>query len=344
VRSRLARPQLSSRTSLLSGHASIVPDISPDLRALADKQFGVVTRRQALHSGMTERQLKTATQPRGDWVVVRRGAYAERWEWDAADAARRHLMKVVAVSLVARRPYVLSHSSAGVVHALDCRPHWRELVHVSHPGVLGGRTEGGVKHHPAAVPDEQQTVVGRLEVTSLARTAVDIAREYGIEDGVIACDQVLRREVSRSELYDVLTQMWSWPNVTRARAAVRLADPGAENLAESLARMLVIELGFGTPTTQVWIEDGGRRVRVDMILNGHIFEFDGKVKYTGEFGESTEVLWQEKQREDWLRSLGFGISRIVWSDLFGPARRAALKRLAGEYVATQARRGAHRVS
>ena len=108
--------------------------------------------------------------------------------------------------------------------------------------------------------------------------------------------------------------------------------------------MLVIELGFGTPSTQVWIEDGGRRVRVDLILNGHIFEFDGKVKYTGEFGAGTEVLWREKEREDWLRSLGLGVSRIVWSDLFGAARRAALKRLTREYLATQARRGARRAS
>ena len=314
--------------------------MTPDLRALADEQHGVVTRRQALRSGMTERQLKTATQPRGEWVVVRRGAYAERWEWDAADEPRRHLMNVVAVTLAARRPYALSHSSAAVVHDLDCRPYWRELVHVSHPRVLGGRTEGGVKHHPADVPEDQLVEVKGLDVTSLARTAVDIAREHGTEDGVVACDQVLRRGVPRSSLYDVLTQMSSWPRVTCARAAVRLADPGAENLAESLARMLVIELGFGTPTTQVWIEDGGRRVRVDMILNGHIFEFDGKIKYTGELGEGTDVLWQEKQREDWLRSLGFGISRIVWSDLFGTGRRAALQRLAREYVATQARRGA----
>jgi hypothetical protein len=318
--------------------------MTPHLRALADKQYGVVTRRQALDSGMTERQLKTATQPLGDWVVVRRGAYVERWEWDGADAARRHLMRVVAVTLVARLPYVLSHSSAAVVHELDCRPHWRELVHVSHPGVLGGRTESGVKHHPAAVPDHQLVMVRGLPVTGLARTAVDTAREYGIEDGVIVCDAVLRRGVPRSALYDVLTQMWSWPHVTRARAAVRLADPGAENLAESLARMLVTELGFGTPSTQVWIEDGGRRVRVDMLLNGHIFEFDGRVKYTGEFGAGADVLWQEKQREDWLRSLGFGISRIVWSDLFGPGRRAALQRLAREYLATQARRGARGAS
>ena len=65
---------------------------------------------------------------------------------------------------------------------------------------------------------------------------------------------------------------------------------------------------------------------------------------TGEFGAGIEVLWQEKEREDWLRSLGLGVSRIVWSDLFGAGRRAALKRLTREYLATQARRGARRAS
>ena len=45
--------------------------------------------------------------------------------------------------------------------------------------------------------------------------------------------------------------------------------------------MLVIELGFGEPLTQVWIEDGGRRARVDLLLDGHVFEFDGRQKYLG---------------------------------------------------------------
>jgi hypothetical protein len=317
--------------------------MTPELRALANTQYGLVTRVQALEAGYTERRLKTLLQPRGAWIAVRRGVYAERGEWDGADDARRHLLRVVAATMTMRMPYVLSHSSAAVVHGLDCRPFWCELVHVSHPGVLGGRTEGGVKHHPAWVPQHQIVRVGGLAVTSLERTAVDIAREHGFEDGVVACDQVLRRGGQRSAMQGVLTQMWSWPYVTQARTAVWLADAGAENIGESLARMLVVELGFGTPQTQVWVEDDGRRARVDLMLNGHVFEFDGRRKYVGTarggLAEDAErVLWEEKQREDWLRSLGYGVSRIVWADLFGPGRRAALRRLTREYLATMSRR------
>ena len=184
--------------------------------------------------------------------------------------------------------------------------------------------------------------MGEVWATSLERTAVDIAREHGLEDGVVACDQVLRRGGSRVAMLGVLKQMWSWPYVTTARAAVALADPGAENMGESLARMLVIELGYGEPLTQVWIEDGGRRARVDLLLEGHVFEFDGRQKYLGvAHGGFTDdvgdVVWQEKQREDWLRSLGLGVSRIVWGDLFGTSRRAARQRLSREYLATRAR-------
>ena len=235
--------------------------MNPEIRPLANTQHGLVTRYQALEAGYTERRLKTLLQPGGSWVGVRRGVYAERWEWDQADEARRHLLRVVAATMTTNGLYVLSHTSAAVVHGLACRPFWCELVHMSHPGVRGGRTEGGVKHHPAAVPEDQIVQIGDLAVTSLERTGVDIAREYGVEDGVVACDQVLNRGGRRSAMKDVLAQMWSWPYVTHARTAVDLADGGAENIAESLARMLVIELGYGKPETQVWIEDGGRRAQ-----------------------------------------------------------------------------------
>jgi hypothetical protein len=319
--------------------------MTPELRALATTQYGLVTRSQALVLGATERRLKTLLQPGGAWVAVRRGVYTERAGWDQADDAGKHLLRVVAATMTMSVPHVLSHTSAAVVHGLACRPFWCELVHASHPGVRGGRTEGGVKHHPAHVPEDQIVTIGILKVTSLARTAVDIAREHGVEDGVVACDQVLGRGVRRSAMWAVLTQMWSWPYVTQARMAVELADPGAENIGESLARMLVVELGFGSPQTQVWITDGGRRARVDLVLNGHVFEFDGRQKYVGHarggLAEDIErVLWEEKQREDWLRSLGFGISRIVWADLFGTRRAETLRRLTREYLATQARRRA----
>jgi hypothetical protein len=118
-------------------------------------------------------------------------------------------------------------------------------------------------------------------------------------------DAVLRSGVPRSELDRVVAGMRCWPGVTRAREAVAAADGGAQNIGESLARLLVLELGFGRPLTQVRFARGGRVAYVDLLLGNHVFEFDGKVKYVGrERGGVADrppehVLWEEKSREDW---------------------------------------------
>ena len=89
--------------------------------------------------------------------------------------------------------------SAAVLLGLPTRPAWRDLVHVTRPGVTGSRTENGVKHHLAAFDDVDVTTVGALGVLGLARTAVDIGREHGYEDGVVAADAALRMGVPRPD-------------------------------------------------------------------------------------------------------------------------------------------------
>ncbi len=125
--------------------------------------------------------------------------------------------------------------------------------------------------------------------------------------------------------------MTYWPHVTRARAAVEIADGGAQNVGESLLRLMVLELGIGRPETQYVVTEGSRRAEVDLRVGRHLFEFDGRVKYVDrEHGgvadrPVTQVLWEEKQREDWLRRVygGHGMSRVVWDELFGDARGVA---------------------
>ncbi len=59
-------------------------------------------------------------------------------------------------------------------------------MHVTRPGVTGSRTENGVKHHLAAYGEDDVTTAGGQRVLALARTAVDLGREHGFEDGVVA--------------------------------------------------------------------------------------------------------------------------------------------------------------
>lgn len=308
----------------------------PELLQHAAAQGGLVSRRQAKLCGYSERELKTLTGARGGWAVVRRGVYCERTLWEHSDEDGRYALRVRAALLAATKPALPSHSSAAVLLGLPMRPRWQELVHVTRPGVHGCRTEGGVKHHLARYSDDDVVTVGATPCLAPARTAVDIAREFGFEDGVVTADAALRAGASKAELEAAVAGMWCWPNVTRARAAVAAAAPGAESIGETLLRLLVVELGLGIPETQFEVVADGRRAVVDLRLRRQFFEFDGHVKYVGrESGGVSdrapeEVVWAEKQREDWLRGQGYGMSRVVWRDLLGHARERTKARLTAD--------------
>jgi hypothetical protein len=318
----------------------------PGRRARAAAGGGVVTRRDAVECGYSERELKTLTGPRGAWVVVRRGAYTERSLWDSLDEDGRYLLRVRAAARHMRRGAVASHGSAAAAWGMPVRPRWRELVHVTRPGVHGSRTENGVKHHLGRVPAEGLSV-GGLGVTSLARTALDVGREHGFEDGVVAADAALRLGSTRRELADQLEAMAYWPGISASRAASEVADGGAATIGETLLRLMVLELDVGVPETQFVVQDGGRRAEVDLRVGRHLFEFDGRVKYLGreQGGVAAEppetVVWREKRREDWLRRVrgGYGMSRVVWQEMFGGSRRATLRRLRDEFSETLRRFG-----
>ncbi|HZJ04808.1 MAG TPA: type IV toxin-antitoxin system AbiEi family antitoxin domain-containing protein [Nocardioidaceae bacterium] len=319
----------------------------PQLRALAAQNGGVFTRAEAVSVGYTERELKTRTGHGGAWVVVRRGCYAERTVWEASSDDGRYLLRVRAAVLSMRFGAAVSHGSAAIALSMPVRPRWRELVHVTRPGVTGCRTENGVKHHLAGFDGDDLTTASGMRVTGRARTAVDIGREYGYEDGVVAGDAALRLGSTHEDLDRSLARMTYWPGVTQARAAVHVADGGAQNPGESLLRLMVIELGIGKPETQFKIVDGGRWAEADVRVGRHLFEFDGRVKYVGREGggvadkPAEEILWDEKRREDWLRRVhgGFGMSRVVWDEMFGPARRRTMRRLYDEYLQTLDRFG-----
>ena len=324
----------------------------PELRAVATSRGGVISRQDAVRCGYRERELKTRTGHGGDWVVVRRGWYAEREVWDRLDVDGRYLLQARAAAHAMRADAVLSHTSAAAVLGMPLRPRWRELVHVTRPGVRGSRTEGGVKHHLAAFDERDLLPRGEetgpvLAVTGLARTAVDVARELGFEDGLVACDAALRLGAARSDMVEALDRMRSWPHVTRARAAARLADAGAQTIGETVLRIIVLELDIGVPETQFVVREGDRWAAVDLRVGRHLFEFDGRVKYVererGGVADRPlgQVVWDEKRREDWLRAAdgGYGMSRVVWEELWGRARVALKRRLLAEYAETVRRFG-----
>lgn len=303
-----------------------------------------MTRRQALNEGVSVVQIDDWAR-RGHWVSVRRGVYSTAEFWASLEERReRPLYLSRAASLAMHKAHVRSHDSAALELGMQILKPDPLLVHVTRPGVVGSRTEHGVKHHKAPYRLDQVVEVDGWPVLDAARTAADIAREHGFVRGVVAFDSALRDGATRRDLVRAIEPMRCWPGVTQVRAAEDLADGRSANVAESLGKILVTELGFGRPEPQFGLSDGTREVWCDLRLGRHFFEIDGAVKYVpvsdgGYAADPGRALWEEKLRQDFVTGFKTGMSRIVWTDFWGERRQQALQRLRREYLDTVARFG-----
>jgi hypothetical protein len=313
------------------------------LGAMAD-QHGLIVYRHARELGLDDRDIERLIR-RGTWTRIRRGVFAATDVWESLDAfTGQPLLRVRAAHLVVQKRHWFSHESAALILGIPLADPRRARVHLTRPRVLGDRGKAGIVHHKAPFLPTQATEVDGLPVLGLARTACDLARGSGLTAGLAACDHVLRRSVTVDDLWAVRRQMKCWRGVKTVHRSIELADPGAENFAESAMRELVLELGIGPPSTQFGLRAEGRTVFCDVQVGRHMFEMDGKVKLipVSEGGvardDPVEVAWAAKQRQDFIMGFKLGVSRVTYRDL-GAGRQQAVARLRREYADTVARFG-----
>jgi hypothetical protein len=185
------------------------------------------------------------------------------------------------------------------------------------------RTGRGYSVMRAQLPPHHVRVDGPFRVTTPARTLVDCAREWSLEDAVVAMDAALHVDaVTAGELRAAVLQQTHWQGIGGAARAVGLADRRAESPLETLGRLRI--LGSGLPAPELQVDLHGPRgfvARVDAWYEDAAVavEFDGRVKYDDPFAGRTaaQVLWEEKRREDEVRDLGVRVLRVVQADLGG---------------------------
>lgn len=316
------------------------------IEALVARGRGLATGRELRAAGIDPRRIAALVRS-GQLVPVRRGVYttAERWEsWD--EWLARPLARVRAAHLAMSVPHVFSHDSAALLLRLPLIDPRRSEVHVTRGSVVvGSQMRYGVRHHGAPFADDQVRAVDGLDTLDECRTVADMARTHGYNAGLVAADRALRQGHSQAALLAAIEPMSCWPGVTTARAVATDADRGAETAAETLARILVKELGVEDVETQFPIRTAHGVRWVDIRAERHLYEVDGRIKYLpAELGgvadgRAEEVLWREKKRERDLTSPGLGLSRIVWQDFWEPHRSRARQRLRAELDETRRRFG-----
>ncbi|TFV54872.1 hypothetical protein E4P41_18115 [Geodermatophilus sp. DF01-2] len=292
----------------------------PLLRHAADRQLGLITAADARRAGYEHSEVRRLCSS-GRWVRLRRGVYVTADELaDAERRGTRYRLDCLAVLLHLGRPTAaLSHASAARLHGLPVPRDLPHLVRLTDPHQW--RRGDGFVMARASLPAADVATAGPVRLTTPARTLVDCAREWALEDAVVAMDAALLAErTTPSELRAAAAAARHWPGAPRAARAVEHADGRAESPLETRGRLRIAGAALPVPELQVEIRASGRLVGVvDAWFEDAAVavEFDGQVKYTAPWrGRTPErVLWDEKRREDELRSLDIRVVRIVDADL-----------------------------
>lgn len=290
-----------------------------------DSAARLVLRRDAVAGGFSDDELGRLTRRR-EWQRLRRGAYVDRAL--PTDAAARHAMLVRATVTGLRRPAVVSHQSAAVLHGMVLWAVPLGRVHVTRRPPAWNDSGSTLVTHVGRLQDEDVEMVGGIPVTNAARTAVDLARSQPFEVAVVLVDAALREgSLDRAGLAEALAAVEGAPGTRSAARAVEFADERSASVGESRSRVALYRLGLMPSTLQLPVRTtGGRLVgRADLGWEEHrvVGEFDGRVEYGRLLRDGQtpgDVVFEEKRREDQFRDEGWGVVRWTWGDLDVPAR------------------------
>ena len=291
----------------------------PALQIVAEAQFGAFTAAQARQATYPPDEIRRLVSA-GRWARLRRGVYAEAARLPDPDDARGGLrITCMALQLELSRPAArFGHDTALRLLGIPSpRRGPRQPLRLTDPH--GWRRGRDFLVTQAPVDPSERFRLGPLRITSPARALVDCAREWGLVDAVIALDAaLLTQEVSAADLAHAVERCARWPGAARARRAVDLSDSRAESPLETKGRLRLVGAGLTPTDLQVEIRVHGRLVAVvDAWYERQAvaLEVDGKVKYTDPWRGRTpaQVMWEEKEREDDLRSLGIRVGRLTGS-------------------------------
>lgn len=171
----------------------------------------------------------------------------------------------------------------------------------------------GVITRNLRVETDEVTRVAGLPVTTVERTAYDLARRLPIGEAVARLDALMR--ATPFGVDDVLELAKRYPRargLRQLRAALERVDPGAASPKETWLRLLMIDAGLPTPETQIPVNEGWRTIGVlDMGWEGYkvAAEYDGDHHRTDR---------RQYARDHWrirkLEALGWIIVRVIAED------------------------------
>lgn len=272
---------------------------------LADRQYGVVARRQLLALGLSRTMIDRRLR-RAAFVRLHRGVYA---------VGHRRLSRAgfwMAAVLATGDAAVLSHRDAAALHGLR-RPH-------------GGRTDvtttsdarstrAILVHQTVALPVEDVTVVDGIPATAVSRTLVDLATVIPRHQLEAALSEAERHDLlDVPALQAVARRTWGRRGRGHAKLSKALERHAAHGVTitrselEQLFLALLDAEGLPRPSANAIVE--GREVDAYWPQRRFAVELDG-----WEFHKTRADFERDRAKRTELRALGYDVTEFTHHQL-----------------------------
>ena len=231
------------------------------VRALMRRQWGLITRAQALSCGLTPRQIERLLSS-GRWQLVRPEIYA------VAGTPPTWEQSVLAAVYAGGAEVVASHATAAQL---------RRLKHVVDTGLevlspLGRhkRLDGVVGHRSGALFDADKTTYRGIPVTTVGRTLVDLSGRLTDRQLGQAVDDALRRDILNLEDFrQAAGRLGTAPgrSMRRVHRVLALRIPGYDPLDsdfETRVLRVLTAAGLPVPRQQYPITLDGQPIHLDL--------------------------------------------------------------------------------
>jgi very-short-patch-repair endonuclease len=193
------------------------------------------------------------------------------------------------------------------------------------------RPTAGVIARNTALPDEEVMIRGSMRLTTVERTAFDLALSGHVGQAVARLDALASATHFKNEgVQELARRHPRYRGIRRLDKILELVDAGAESPQETRVRLLLLDNDFPRPQTQIPVlgPDGLPRYYLDMGWEDIMVA----VEYDGEHHRKSTVDYRKDIiRLEYIQSLGWSVVRVVTGnrprDVVERVRRARASRL-----------------
>jgi very-short-patch-repair endonuclease len=280
---------------------------------MAERQQGVVSRAQALGSGLSSSSIDRLTTA-GLWKAPYPGVYRL---WRETTEAGRWQQDLSAGVLWLGAPCAISHRAAAALWELD---GFRSLVvELSTTRNRQSRRPETCVHRVGSLPRADVCIRSRLPVTTVARTIIDLATMAAPEDVELAMESAIRRRLTSPARLE--TQLRRAPAAMKGREKLvallaHMPATATESALETRIWRVLLNAGLPEPIRQFEVLDGLRLVaRLDFAYPeaGLAIEADGYRFHSGRSDWRRDLT-----RRNVLTGLGWTILHATWEDVRQP--------------------------